>query len=243
MLAPELEPAPTSRYVILLHEVVKTYDLGVVAVRALRGVSLAIERGDFVAVMGASGSGKSTLMNIVGCLDTPTSGKYLLDGINVAELDERELAVVRNRRIGFVFQSFNLLARTTAMQNVELPLIYAGLRAKERRARAAASLDIVGLGDRTDHMPSELSGGQQQRVAVARAIVTDPAIILADEPTGNLDSESTRDVLSVFDDLNRDGRTVVVITHENDVAHHAKRVVRLLDGHVVSDERLAPVAA
>ena len=243
MAATDFEAAPTSRYVILLHNVVKTYDLGVVAVRALRGVSLAIERGDFVAVMGASGSGKSTLMNIVGCLDTPTSGKYLLDGINVAELDERELAVVRNRKIGFVFQSFNLLPRTTAMQNVELPMIYAGLRAKERRARAAAALDIVGLGDRTDHMPSELSGGQQQRVAVARAIVTDPAIILADEPTGNLDSESTRDVLSVFDDLNRDGRTVVVITHENDVAHHAKRVVRLLDGHVVSDERLAPVAA
>jgi putative ABC transport system ATP-binding protein len=234
---------PTSRYVILLHDVIKTYDLGVVAVRALRGVSLAIERGDFVAVMGASGSGKSTLMNIVGCLDTPTSGKYLLDGINVAELDERELAIVRNRKIGFVFQSFNLLARTTAMQNVELPMIYAGLRAKERRARAAAALDIVGLADRTDHVPSELSGGQQQRVAVARAIVTDPAIILADEPTGNLDSESTRDVLSVFDDLNRDGRTVVVITHEDDVAHHAKRVIRLLDGHVVSDERLAPVAA
>jgi putative ABC transport system ATP-binding protein len=237
------EPAPTSRYVILLHEVVKTYDLGVVAVRALRGVSLAIERGDFVAVMGASGSGKSTLMNIVGCLDTPTAGKYLLDGINVAELDERELAVVRNRKIGFVFQSFNLLARTTAMQNVELPMIYAGMRAKDRRARAAAALDIVGLGDRTDHMPSELSGGQQQRVAVARAIVTDPAIILADEPTGNLDSESTSDVLTVFDDLNADGRTVVVITHEDDVAHHAKRIVRLLDGHIVSDERLAPVAA
>jgi putative ABC transport system ATP-binding protein len=235
--------ASPSRYVILLHNVVKTYDLGAVAVRALRGVSLAIERGDFVAVMGASGSGKSTLMNIVGCLDVPTAGKYLLDGINVAELDERELAVARNRKIGFVFQSFNLLARTTALQNVELPLIYAGLRSKERRARAAAALDVVGLGDRTNHMPSELSGGQQQRVAVARAIVTDPAIILADEPTGNLDSESTRDVLSVFDDLNADGRTVVVITHEDDVAHHAKRVVRLLDGHVVSDERVAPVAA
>jgi putative ABC transport system ATP-binding protein len=182
-------------------------------------------------------------MNIVGCLDVPTAGKYLLDGVNVAELDERELAVARNRKIGFVFQSFNLLARTTALQNVELPLIYAGLRARERRARATAALDVVGLGDRTDHMPSELSGGQQQRVAVARAIVTDPAIILADEPTGNLDSESTRDVLSVFDELNADGRTVVVITHENDVAHHAKRVVRLLDGHIVSDERLAPVAA
>jgi putative ABC transport system ATP-binding protein len=235
--------ASTSRYVILLHNVVKTYDLGAVSVRALRGVSLAIERGDFVAVMGASGSGKSTLMNIIGCLDVPTAGKYLLDGIDVAELDERELAVARNRKIGFVFQSFNLLARTTALQNVELPLIYAGLRGKERRARAAAALDVVSLGDRTAHMPSELSGGQQQRVAVARAIVTDPAIILADEPTGNLDSESTRDVLSVFDDLNADGRTVVVITHENDVAHHAKRVVRLLDGHVVSDERLAPVAA
>jgi len=235
--------ASPSRYVILLHNVVKTYDLGAVAVRALRGVSLAIERGDFVAVMGASGSGKSTLMNIVGCLDVPTAGKYLLDGINVAELDERELAVARNRKIGFVFQSFNLLARTTAMQNVELPLIYAGLRAKERRAMAAAALDIVGLGDRTDHVPSELSGGQQQRVAVARAIVTNPAIVLADEPTGNLDSESTSDVLSVFDDLNADGRTVIVITHEDDVAHHAKRVVRLLDGRIVSDERLAPVAA
>jgi putative ABC transport system ATP-binding protein len=238
-----VEPVPTSRYVILLHNATKTYDLGVVAVHALRGVSMAIERGDFVAVMGHSGSGKSTLMNIIGCLDVPTTGKYLLDGINVAELDERELAVVRNRKIGFVFQSFNLLARTTAMQNVELPLIYAGLRAKERRAMAAAALDIVGLGDRTDHVPSELSGGQQQRVAVARAIVTNPAIVLADEPTGNLDSESTSDVLSVFDDLNADGRTVIVITHEDDVAHHAKRVVRLLDGRIVSDERLAPVAA
>jgi putative ABC transport system ATP-binding protein len=243
MIDPTDEPVPTSRYVILLHQVVKTYDLGVVAVRALRGVSLAVERGDFVAIMGASGSGKSTLMNIVGCLDTPTSGKYLLDGINVAELDDRELAVVRNRKIGFVFQSFNLIPRTTALQNVELPMIYAGLRAKERRARAAAALDIVGLGDRSNHMPSELSGGQQQRCAVARAIVTHPAIVLADEPTGNLDSESTSDVLSVFDDLNASGRTVVVITHEHDVAHHAKRVVRLLDGHVVSDERLSPVAA
>ena len=232
-----------SLYVILLHEVAKTYDLGVVAVHALQGVSLAIERGDFVAVMGASGSGKSTLMNIVGCLDVPTRGRYLLDGIDVAELQERELAAVRNRKIGFVFQSFNLLARTTALQNVELPLVYAGIRARQRRARALAALATVGLADRTDHLPSELSGGQQQRVAVARAVVTDPAIVLADEPTGNLDSESTRDVLSVFDDLNAQGRTVVVITHEEEVAAHARRVIRLLDGRVVDDRRVRPVAA
>ena len=232
-----------SRYVILLHEVAKTYDLGVVAVHALRGVSLAIERGDFVAVMGASGSGKSTLMNIVGCLDVPTRGRYLLDGIDVAELQERELAAVRNRKIGFVFQSFNLLPRTTALQNVELPLVYAGVRARQRRERSLEALRMVGLADRTDHLPSELSGGQQQRVAVARAIISDPAIVLADEPTGNLDSASTHDVLSVFDDLNDQGRTVVVITHEEEVAAHARRVIRLLDGRVVDDHRVRPVAA
>jgi putative ABC transport system ATP-binding protein len=211
-------------------------------VHALQGVSLAVEAGDWIAVMGASGSGKTTLMNILGCLDVPTTGHYMLDGIDVSTLDDRELAEVRNQKIGFVFQSFNLLARTTALQNVELPLVYAGLRARDRRRRALAALDAVGLSDRTEHVPSELSGGQQQRVAVARAIATDPALILADEPTGNLDTVSTSDVLALFGRLNTEGRTVVMITHEADVADHAKRVVRLRDGHVIEDRRQGPVA-
>ena len=232
-------PAP---WVIVVHQAVKTYQVGTVEVHALQGVSLAVERGDWVAIMGASGSGKTTLMNIIGCLDVPTSGHYLLDGIDVSSLDDRELAEVRNSKIGFVFQSFNLLARTTALQNVELPLAYAGLKSKARRRMAMAALEAVGLSDRTSHVPSELSGGQQQRVAVARAIVTNPALILADEPTGNLDTTSTSDVLALFGRLNTEGRTVVMITHESDVAEHAKRVVRLRDGQVVEDRRQAPVA-
>jgi putative ABC transport system ATP-binding protein len=236
--AGRLDPSP---WVIVVHRVVKTYAVGSVEVHALRGVSLAVERGDWLAVMGASGSGKTTLMNIIGCLDVPTSGHYVLDGIDVSSLDDRELGEVRNRKIGFVFQSFNLLPRTTALQNVELPLAYAGLRGRERRRRALAALDAVGLSERTEHVPSELSGGQQQRVAVARAIVTDPAIILADEPTGNLDTVSTQDVLALFNHLNAEGRTVVMITHEADVAAHAKRVVRLRDGTIVDDHRQAPV--
>ena len=221
--------------VIEVHDLVKTYALGAVEVRALRGVSLVVERGDFVAIMGASGSGKSTLMNIIGCLDAPTSGEYLLDGVDVRGLDETELAFVRNRKIGFVFQSYNLIPRTSAVANVELPLMYAGLKRAERRRIALLALEAVGLSDRVDHLPSELSGGQQQRVAVARALATRPAMILADEPTGNLDSESSREVLEIFSRLNDRGRTIVLITHEDDVAAYAKRVVRLRDGVVVSD--------
>jgi putative ABC transport system ATP-binding protein len=206
-----------------------------ISVRALDGVSLRIERGGFVAIMGASGSGKSTLMNILGCLDAPTDGRYLIDGVDTRLMEEDDLAELRNRKIGFVFQSFNLVARTTALANVELPLAYAGVGRADRRRRAVAALEAVGVGDRQDHLPSELSGGQQQRVAVARAIVTNPALILADEPTGNLDSKSTADVLDVFDSLHAQGRTVVLITHEPDVAAHAERIVRLADGQIVSD--------
>ncbi len=221
--------------VIELREIVKTYAIGEIEVHALRGVSLTVERGDFVAIMGASGSGKSTLMNIIGCLDVPARGWYWLDGVDVRTLDESQLSQVRSRKIGFVFQSFNLIARTTALANVELPLAYMGVKARERRQRALAALDAVGLGDRARHVPSELSGGQQQRVAVARALVTNPALILADEPTGNLDSVASADVMDIFDEVHRAGRTVVVITHEEDVAARAHRVIRLRDGEVLSD--------
>jgi putative ABC transport system ATP-binding protein len=229
------------RHVIVIREAVKTYTLGDIKVHALRGVSLIVERGDFVAIMGASGSGKSTLMNIIGCLDVPTKGRYLLDGVDVRALEDSQLAAVRNQKIGFIFQSFNLIPRTSALQNVELPLVYARMKPKERRARALASLAAVGLADRTDHLPNELSGGQQQRVAVARALATDPAIILADEPTGNLDSVATEEVLQVFARLNAEGRTVIMITHEPDVAAHAKRVIRLRDGQIVEDHRQGAV--
>jgi putative ABC transport system ATP-binding protein len=226
------------RPVIDVRDVERVYRLGEDAeVRALAGVSLRIERGEFVAIMGSSGSGKSTLMHILGCLDAPTAGRYLLDGVDVRDIPEDDLADLRNRKIGFVFQSFNLVARTTALANVELPLAYAGLGRRERRARAVAALAAVGMEDRQHHLPSELSGGQQQRAAVARAIVTDPAIVLADEPTGNLDSHSTEEILTVFSRLNAEGRTVVLITHESDVAARARRVVRLSDGLVLSDER------
>ena len=223
--------------VIWVHKVSKTFDLGQIRVRALRSVSLKIDTGDLVAIMGSSGSGKSTLMNILGCLDIPTSGRYLIDGVDVSQMDEDDLADLRNRKIGFVFQSFNLVARTSALMNVELPLAYAGLRGAERRQRAERALRSVGMGHRLEHQPSELSGGQQQRVAVARAIVTNPALILADEPTGNLDSRSTEEVLRIFAHLNEEGRTVVLITHEPDVAEQSKRVIRLSDGEVVADER------
>ncbi|GAB3350761.1 ABC transporter ATP-binding protein [Amycolatopsis echigonensis] len=221
----------------------KTYGSGETAVHALRGVDLRVWPGEYVAIMGASGSGKSTLLNMLGCLDTPTSGRYLLDGFSVADLNERQLALLRNRKIGFIFQSFNLVPRTSALSNVELPMVYSGLKRGERRRRALAALEMVGLTDRAKHLPNELSGGQQQRVAVARALVGGPALLLADEPTGNLDHASTVDVLGVFDRLNALGRTVVVITHEDEVAHHARRVVRVSDGRIVSDEVRAGVVA
>ena len=223
-----------------IRDLKKVYGEGDAAVHALRGVDLLVPHGDYVAVMGASGSGKSTLMNIIGCLDVPSSGRYELDGIAIAELDEQQLSLVRNRKIGFVFQSFNLLPRTSAMENVELPLIYGGVKHEERRKRALAALNLVGLGNRTDHHPNQLSGGQQQRVAVARALVTSPSLILADEPTGNLDTQSSYEVMALFDQLNAAGRTIVVITHEDDIAAHAKRAIRLVDGMIVEDTRLAP---
>jgi putative ABC transport system ATP-binding protein len=223
--------------VIEVHDISKVFALGQIRVRALRNVSLRIDSGDLVAVMGSSGSGKSTLMNILGCLDIPTSGRYEIDGVDVSQMDEDDLSDLRNRKIGFVFQSFNLVARTSALANVELPLAYAGLRGAKRRKRAERALRSVGMANRMHHQPSELSGGQQQRVAVARAIVTNPALILADEPTGNLDSRSTEDVLRMFARLNEEGRTVVLITHEPDVAEQSKRVIRLSDGEIVEDRR------
>ena len=230
----------SERPLILLHQVTRSYQVGLHAVHALRGVTMGIATGDFVAIMGASGSGKTTLMNILGCLDLPDRGRYLLDEIDVRQLTEDELATVRNRKIGFVFQSFNLVPRTSALQNVELPLVYAGVRAKERRERALAALDRVGLADRVHHLPNELSGGQQQRVAIARALVTAPSLLLADEPTGNLDTTSSREILEVFDSLNAEGRTVVIITHEEEVAAHARRIVRLRDGAILEDVRTRP---
>jgi putative ABC transport system ATP-binding protein len=229
--------------VIRLNNASKTYELGDVRVHALRSVSLEIEHGDSVAVMGSSGSGKSTLMHILGCLDAPTSGRYEIDGTDVSAMDEDDLSDLRSRKIGFVFQSFNLVARTPALANVELPLAYAGLGRAERRRRAATALASVGMSDRLAHQPSELSGGQQQRVAVARAIVTNPSLILADEPTGNLDSHSTGEVLEIFARLNDEGRTVLLITHEPDVAARARRVIRLSDGEIVEDRVLAGAAA
>nr|WP_184843043.1 ABC transporter ATP-binding protein [Kribbella solani] len=219
-----------------IRDVTKTYGSGETAVHALRGVSLRVQAGEYVAVMGSSGSGKSTLMNILGCLDVPSRGEYWLDGSNVARLSEDQQALVRGRKIGFIFQSFNLIPRTTALANVELPLTYAHLRRAERRRRAGRALELVGLADRTGHRPNELSGGQQQRVAIARALATGPRILLADEPTGNLDAHSTAEVLAMFDDLHADGRTIVVITHEHDVAARARRLVQVSDGRIVADE-------
>ena len=218
-----------------VREVTKTYDLGDVKVEALRGVSFAIMPGEYVAIMGPSGSGKSTLMNTLGCLDRPTTGSYRLDGIDVSTLGDDALAAIRLRKLGFVFQGFNLLARTSAVKNVGLPLFYAGLSTRKRNGLAADRLREVGLGDRLEHKPSELSGGQQQRVAIARALVNDPAVLLADEPTGNLDSETSEEIMTLFADLNATGRTIIMVTHDEDVASHAKRIVRVKDGRIVDD--------
>jgi len=229
---------------ITCSDVWKVYRLGDVEVQALRGVSLDIDRGEYVAIMGASGSGKSTLMNILGCLDTPTKGTYLLDGQDVGRLGSDALAEIRNRRIGFVFQSFNLIPRTSALENVQLPLFYRGLPLREQRALSAEALARVGLGDRVTHYPAQLSGGQQQRVAIARALVSSPSILLADEPTGNLDTESSREIMEVLDVLNRrDGITVILVTHETDIAAYAARVVQMKDGQIVADRARVPAHA
>jgi putative ABC transport system ATP-binding protein len=224
-------------------DIYKIYDMGAEKVHALNGVDLKIERGEYVAIMGSSGSGKSTLMNLLGCLDTPSSGNYHLNGVAVEELDDQELAAIRNREIGFVFQTFNLLARTDALHNVELPLIYAGVGRAERRDRARLALERVGLGERLHHQPNELSGGQRQRVAIARALVNNPSILLADEPTGNLDSATSVEIMGLFDELHRAGNTVILVTHEPEIAQHADRQVQLRDGRVVADhptEQLVP---
>ena len=222
---------------ILVAHLTKVYRLGEVEVHALRGVSLTIARGDFVAIMGASGSGKSTFMNILGCLDRPSSGRYVLDGVDVSTLDTDERAEIRRAKVGFVFQNFNLLPRTTALENVELPLVYSAVSLAEQRARALAALQAVGLEDRAHHLPSQLSGGQQQRVAIARALVNAPVLVLADEPTGNLDSVSSVEVMQLFATLNRQGITVIVVTHESDIATFARRRITFRDGLVVADER------
>lgn len=225
--------------VVKVSSVTKVYGAGETAVHALRGVDVKIAQGEFVAIMGASGSGKSTLMNILGCLDMPSEGDYWIRNLNVAELDEEQLSVVRSQLIGFVFQSFNLIPRTSALKNVELPLAYQGVNRHQRKQRALEALESVGLADRASHQPHELSGGQQQRVAIARALVTNPAMVLADEPTGALDSESTAEILTLLHEINRKGSTVIVITHEEDVARAARRVIRLRDGKVVEDKTWA----
>jgi putative ABC transport system ATP-binding protein len=228
---------------IALDEVVKTYWMGDVSVEALRGVSLRIDEGEFVAVMGASGSGKSTLMNLLGCLDRPTSGRYRLDGQEISALDADALAALRNRTLGFVFQNFNLLSRTSALENVELPLLYAGLPARERRSRALEALARVGLADRADHQPNQMSGGQQQRVAIARALVGRPRLVLADEPTGNLDSQTSAEVMRILAELRQEGMTILLVTHEADIAGWAHRVITMRDGTIRSDERRPPTVA
>lgn len=223
---------------IQINEITKVYGHGKIAVNALKTVSVTIEKGEFVSIMGTSGSGKSTLLNILGCLDRPSNGTYYLDGVQVSSLSDVDLAKIRNQKIGFVFQSFNLLPRFSALHNVELPMIYAGVHHKERRAKAIEALDKVGLLDRMEHKPNEMSGGQKQRVAIARALVNSPAIILADEPTGNLDSTSSEEILAIFQGLNKEGVTVVLVTHEQEIAQHTKRVLRFSDGCLTSDEKI-----
>jgi putative ABC transport system ATP-binding protein len=225
--------------VIQVHDLHKIYDLGETQVHAMRGVSLEIRRGEFVSIMGASGSGKSTFMNILGCLDKPSSGKYLLEGTDVSGLEKRQLAGIRNRKIGFVFQGFNLLARTTALENTELPTLYARIDKAERHQRAVEALKMVGLGDRIDHFPSQLSGGQQQRVAIARALVNRPSILLADEPTGNLDSRTSVEVMEIFQSLNDQGLTIILVTHEHDIAQFSKRSIVFRDGKIRRDEAIS----
>lgn len=224
--------------VIQIRDLKKLYKMGSMVVKALNGVSFDVNKNEYIAIMGPSGSGKSTLMNMIGCLDTPTTGEYILNKNRVSELDDAELANVRNKEIGFVFQTFNLLPRTDCLNNVELPLIYAGLKSSERKKQAMATLEKVGLGDRMDHKPSELSGGQRQRVAIARALVNNPSILLADEPTGNLDTKTGEEIMLLFEDLYRAGNTILLVTHEPDIANHARRTIRLRDGLIESDEKV-----
>ncbi|MGE5204283.1 MAG: ABC transporter ATP-binding protein [Chlamydiota bacterium] len=235
----EAQAAALHQLVIRVEDVHKYYNLGENKVHALRGVSVEIAHGEFVAIMGASGSGKSTFMNLLGCLDKPSSGRYLLEGTDVSQLDKKALAAIRNRKLGFVFQGFNLLARTTALENVELPTLYARLPKEERLQRAKEALELVGLGDRMEHFPSQLSGGQQQRVAIARALVNRPSILLADEPTGNLDSRTSVEIMQIFQTLNETGLTIVLITHEPDIARFARRTIVFRDGKIRRDERVA----
>jgi len=222
--------------IIEMKNITKTYIVGLEEVHALRGISLQVRKNEYIAVMGPSGSGKSTLMNIIGCLDTPTTGIYLFNGINVSDMDDNELARIRNKEIGFVFQTFNLIARSNALHNVELPLIYANIPANERKERARLALESVGLGDRINHKPNELSGGQRQRVAIARALVNNPSIILADEPTGNLDSKAGEELMQLFEELHQKGNTIILVTHEEYIAEHAKRIIRIRDGLIEADE-------
>ncbi len=230
--------------VIQITDLIRVYQMGNTEVRALNGVTFDVKKNEYIAIMGPSGSGKSTLMNLIGCLDTPTSGSYILNGQDVSQLEDAELAEVRNREIGFVFQTFNLLPRTDCLSNVELPLIYAGVKTSERRERAIRTLQRVGLGDRIDHKPNELSGGQRQRVAIARALVNNPSILLADEPTGNLDSKTGEEIMMLFEELYRMGNTILLVTHENEIANHARRIIRLRDGVIEVDDKVEdPVLA
>lgn len=233
------EDSEMGKKVIEIEELTKHYQMGQSLVKALDGVTFNLEENEYIAIMGPSGSGKSTLMNLIGCLDTPTTGEYILNGQRVSELDDAELAQIRNREIGFVFQTFNLLPRTDCLSNVELPLIYSGMKSSHRKEKATQTLTKVGLGDRLDHKPNELSGGQRQRVAIARALVNDPSILLADEPTGNLDTKTGDEIMLLFEELYRGGNTIIVVTHENDIANYARRIIRLRDGKIEIDEKVA----